>query len=127
VETELGTLPDAILAADQIRQVFSNLLLNARDAMPEGGTLHIRTRAVRCVDNLRIWVRILIADTGTGIAPEIIGDIFEPFVTTKGEKGTGLGLWIVRGIVHNHEGRISVRSRPGKGTVFQIDLPVTKP
>ena len=127
VETELGTLPDAILAADQIRQVFSNLLLNARDAMPDGGTLRIRTRAVRALDNLRIWVRILIADTGTGIAPEIIGDIFEPFVTTKGEKGTGLGLWIVRGIVHNHEGRISVRSRPGKGTVFQIDLPVTKP
>ncbi|HKF21805.1 MAG TPA: ATP-binding protein [Candidatus Angelobacter sp.] len=127
VETELGTLPDAILAADQIRQVFSNLLLNARDAMPEGGTLRIRTRAVRALDNLRIWVRILIADTGTGIAPEIIGDIFEPFVTTKGEKGTGLGLWIVRGIVHNHEGRISVRSGLGKGTVFQIDLPVTKP
>jgi signal transduction histidine kinase len=127
VKTELGTLPDAILAADQIRQVFSNLLLNARDAMPAGGTLRIRTRAVRALDSLRIWVRILIADTGTGIAPEIIGDIFEPFVTTKGERGTGLGLWIVRGIVHNHEGRISVRSRPGKGTVFQIDLPVTKP
>src|SRR5262249_20525720 len=127
VETELGTLPDAILAADQIRQVFSNLVFNARDAMASGGTLRIRTRAVRSLDSLRIWVRILIADTGTGIAPEIVGDIFEPFVTTKGEKGTGLGLWIVRGIVHNHEGRISVRSRLGKGTVFQIDLPVTKP
>jgi signal transduction histidine kinase len=127
VETELGALPDAILAADQIRQVFSNLLLNARDAMPAGGILRIRTRAVRALDSLRIWVRILIADTGTGIAPDIIGDIFEPFVTTKGEKGTGLGLWIVRGIVHNHEGRISVRSRLGRGTVFQIDLPVTKP
>jgi signal transduction histidine kinase len=127
VETELGTLPDAIIAADQIRQVFSNLLLNARDAMPEGGTLRIRTRAVRSHDSVRIWVRILIADTGTGIPRQIISDIFEPFVTTKGEKGTGLGLWIVKGIVHNHEGRLSVRSRPGKGTVFRIDLPVTKP
>ncbi len=127
VETELGTLPDAILAADQIRQVFSNLLLNARDAMPAGGILRIRTRAVRAYDSARIWVRVLIADTGAGIAPEIIDDIFEPFVTTKGEKGTGLGLWIVKGIVHNHEGRLFVRSRVGKGTVFQIDLPVTKP
>jgi len=127
VETELGALPDAILGADQIRQVFSNLLLNARDAMPSGGILRVRTRTVRALDGLRIWVRVLVADTGIGIAPEIIDDIFEPFVTTKGEKGTGLGLWIVKGIVHNHEGRISVRSRPGKGTVFQIDLPVTKP
>jgi signal transduction histidine kinase len=127
VETELGALPDAILGADQIRQVFSNLLLNARDAMPSGGILRVRTRTVRALDGLRIWVRVLVADTGTGIAPEIIDDIFEPFVTTKGEKGTGLGLWIVKGIVHNHEGRITVRSRPGKGTVFQIDLPVTKP
>jgi signal transduction histidine kinase len=127
VETELGALPDAILGADQIRQVFSNLLLNARDAMPSGGILRVRTRTMRALDGLRIWVRVLVADTGTGIAPEIIDDIFEPFVTTKGEKGTGLGLWIVKGIVHNHEGRITVRSRPGKGTVFQIDLPVTKP
>src|SRR5262249_48937846 len=62
VETELGTLPDAILAAGQIRQVLSNLVFNARDAMPAGGTLRIRTRAVRSVDSMRIWVRILVAD-----------------------------------------------------------------
>jgi signal transduction histidine kinase len=69
-------------------------------------------------------VRILIADTGAGISPEMRKSIFEPFVTTKGEKGTGLGLWIVRGIVNNHGGKIDIRSKPGWGTVFKIELPV---
>jgi signal transduction histidine kinase len=71
-------------------------------------------------------VRILIADTGTGISREMIRTIFEPFVTTKGEKGTGLGLWIVKGIIQNHAGKLSVRSSQGKGTLFKIDLPVVK-
>jgi signal transduction histidine kinase len=72
------------------------------------------------------FIRILIGDTGTGIPAEIVRTIFEPFVTTKGEKGTGLGLWIVKGIVANHGGKLSVRSRVGKGTVFKIDIPVVK-
>jgi signal transduction histidine kinase len=107
--------------------VLSNLIINAKDAMPNGGRLHIRTRHLHGKDELHGWVRILIADTGSGISEEMTQSIFEPFVTTKGEKGTGLGLWIVKGIIQNHAGKLSIRSRMGKGTVFRIDLPVVKP
>src|SRR5947209_2459681 len=126
LQSELETLPDAVIAADQIRQVLSNLVINAKDAMPSGGRLRIRTRHIPGADDLHGWVRILIADTGTGIPSEMLRSIFEPFVTTKGEKGTGLGLWIVKGIIQNHAGKLSVKSKPGKGTVFKIDLPVVK-
>jgi len=124
---DLRPLPDAVIAADQVRQVLSNLVINARDAMPNGGKLRIRSRYVAGHDDLHGWVRVLVADSGTGIPPEMIRAIFEPFVTTKGEKGTGLGLWIVKGIIQNHAGRLSVRSRLGAGTVFKIDLPAGKP
>ena len=124
VQTQLDVLPDAVIAADQIRQVLSNLVINARDAMPNGGKLRIRSRHIPGYDDLHGWVRILIADTGSGIPPEMIRTIFEPFVTTKGERGTGLGLWIVKGIIQNHAGKLSVRSRMGRGTTFKIDLPV---
>ena len=126
VQTELEALPDAVIAADQIRQVLSNLVINARDAMPNGGKLRIRSRHIPGYDDLHGWVRILIADTGSGIPPEMIRSIFEPFVTTKGERGTGLGLWIVKGIIQNHAGKLSVKSRVGHGTTFKIDLPVVK-
>lgn len=126
VRSDLGVLPDAVIAADQIRQVLSNLVINAKDAMPNGGKLTIRSRHLPTRDDLHGWVRILIADTGTGIPPEMVSTIFEPFVTTKGEKGTGLGLWIVKGIIQNHAGRLRVKSKLGKGTVFKIDLPVVK-
>ena len=126
VHSDLGVLPDAVIAADQIRQVLSNLVINAKDAMPSGGKLMIRSRHLPTRDDLHGWVRILIADTGTGIPPEMVNTIFEPFVTTKGEKGTGLGLWIVKGIIENHAGRLRVKSKLGKGTVFKIDLPVVK-
>ena len=76
----------------QLQQVFLNLFLNARDAMPRGGWLSVATR----VENGRGVAEI--ADTGSGIPPDMLNTIFEPFVTTKGEKGTGLGLWIVKGI-----------------------------
>lgn len=124
VEAELGVLPLAPVAADQIRQVLSNMIINARDAMPDGGKLWIRSRYVPASGQLPARVRISIADTGTGIPPEIIGDVFEPFVTTKGDKGTGLGLWIVQSIIQTHAGSLKVRSRVGKGTVFRIDLPL---
>ena len=126
VHSDLGVLPDAVIAADQIRQVLSNLVINAKDAMPNGGKLTIRSRHLPTRDDLHGWVRILIADTGSGIPPEMVSTIFEPFVTTKGEKGTGLGLWIVKGIIQNHAGRLRVKSKLGKGTVFKIDLPVVK-
>ena len=126
VITDLRPMPDAIIAADQVRQVLSNIVINARDAMPNGGKLRIRTRHIPGPDDLHGWVRIVIADSGTGIPREMLRTIFEPFVTTKGEKGTGLGLWIVKGIIQNHAGKLVVRSRVGTGTVFKIDLPVVK-
>jgi signal transduction histidine kinase len=124
VDARLGILPDAPVAGDQMRQVLSNMILNARDAMPDGGKLWVRTRHVPARDHVPGQVRISIADTGIGIPSEIISDIFEPFVTTKGDKGTGLGLWIVQSIIQAHTGSLKVRSRVGKGTIFQIDLPL---
>jgi signal transduction histidine kinase len=126
VRLDLREMPDALIAADQIRQVLSNIIINARDAMPDGGKMVIRTRHIPGRNELRSWVRILIADNGSGIPRDLQRAIFEPFVTTKGEKGTGLGLWIVKGIIQNHAGKLSVRSTVGKGTVFKIDLPVVR-
>ncbi|HUQ49700.1 MAG TPA: ATP-binding protein [Terriglobales bacterium] len=126
VVTDFGDLPPAVVAADQLRQVFSNLVINAKDSMPNGGKLWVRTRQVYAKNELHGWIRILIADTGSGIPQEMVDSIFEPFVTTKGEKGTGLGLWIVKGIIGNHGGKLSVRSKVGNGTVFKIELPVVR-
>jgi PAS domain S-box-containing protein len=123
---EYADLPPAVVSADQLRQVFSNIVINAKDSMPNGGKLRIRTRQIAVGDGLHGWIRILIADTGSGIPNEIVKTVFEPFVTTKGEKGTGLGLWIVKGIIGNHGGKISVRSKIGAGTVFKIDLPMVR-
>lgn len=126
VKTNYGRLPAAVVSSDQLHQVFSNLIINAKDSMANGGRLFVRTRQVTGSDGLHGWIRILLADTGSGIPPNIVNTVFEPFVTTKGEKGTGLGLWIVKGIIGNHGGKISVRSKLGKGTVFKIDLPMVK-
>jgi signal transduction histidine kinase len=111
-------------SADQFRQVLSNLVVNARDSMAKGGMLRIRTSHCPSPDRLHGWIRIVVADTGAGIPAALLDSIFEPFVTTKGEKGTGLGLWIIKGIVENHAGKIRVRSRVGHGTVFRVELPV---
>jgi len=126
VQTKLGKLPQAVGSADQLRQVLSNLVVNARDSMSHGGVLQVRTRHLPAPDGIHGWVRILIADNGSGIPGNILESIFEPFVTTKGEKGTGLGLWIVKGIIENHAGKIRVRSGVGHGTVFKLDLPVVR-
>ena len=127
VGTKLRDVPDAVVAADQLRQVLSNLVINAKDSMPDGGRLLLRTRHIRTSREFPLGsIRILVADTGSGIPKELLHSIFEPFVTTKGEKGTGLGLWIVRGIIGNHGGKISVRSKVGKGTVFKIELPAVR-
>ena len=126
IVTHLGDIPDAVVAADQLRQVLTNLVINAKDAMPEGGRLLVRTNHVRRSEGAHGWIRITIGDTGCGVPKEMLGTIFEPFVTTKGEKGTGLGLWIVKGIINNHGGKISVRSRQAKGTVFKVEIPVVR-
>jgi signal transduction histidine kinase len=126
VEKQFGQLPPMKGSADQFRQLLSNLVVNAQDSMAGGGTLTIRTSHVRSTRGTYEQVSLVIADTGTGISDEIRKTMFEPFVSTKGEKGTGLGLWIVKGIVENHGGRIHVRSSAGKGTIFKIVFPISR-
>jgi two-component system NtrC family sensor kinase len=102
----------------QLELALLNLLTNSVDAMPTGGTLTVR------LDGVEGRLRLAIADTGTGIPPELVPQIFDPWVTTKGhDKGTGLGLSIARQVVASHGGSISVDNRPGAGAVFTIDLP----
>ena len=91
----------------------------------QGGVLRVRTHVFH-KDESREMIRIVVADTGCGISETMLNTMFEPFVTTKGERGTGLGLWIVKGIVENHGGKLRVRSRVGKGTVFNIELPAVR-
>jgi PAS domain S-box-containing protein len=117
----------------QIQQVVLNLTVNARDAMPEGGDLVLSVDAVvlgesDCLRTMGIaageYVRLSVGDTGCGIAEEHLPRIFEPFFTTKERgKGTGMGLAMVYGIVHNHGGGVRVDSTPGRGTTFEIYLP----
>jgi signal transduction histidine kinase len=109
-------------SADQFRQLLSNLVINAQDAMPGGGRLTIKTR-YRKARGPYGQISIVLADTGSGIPRDVQNTMFEAFVSTKGEKGTGLGLWIVKGIVESHSGRIQVRSTVGKGTIFKLIFP----
>ena len=108
-----------------------NLALNAKDAMPDGGTLTIETRNVVPGDDYcqaigESWVLLSVSDTGHGIEKEVIEHIFEPFFTTKETgKGTGLGLATVYGIVKQHNGHIRCDSQPGKGATFHVYFPVT--
>jgi len=127
VQKRLGDLPPMKGSADQFRQLLSNLVVNARDSLQPGGKLIIKTQQVLASDGLHGWVKLSVADTGSGIARDLQKSMFEPFVSTKGEKGTGLGLWIVKGIVENHNGRIRVHSGVGKGTVFSLTFPVVRP
>jgi signal transduction histidine kinase len=113
--------------AGEIRQVVSNLVANAIDALPANGALRIRVQHAREMANSdRLGGKIVIADTGSGISPQHRKKLFEPFYTTKQDVGTGLGLWVSREIVQKHGGNISLRSSivPGhSGTVFSIFLP----
>ncbi|HEY6549111.1 MAG TPA: response regulator [Vicinamibacteria bacterium] len=106
----------------QIEQVILNLVVNARDAMPEGGRLAISTRPAQLGE--RKSIRLTVTDSGVGISPEARERLFEPFFTTKEPgKGTGLGLATVQSIVAQAEGRVSVESAPGQGASFHIELP----
>ncbi|MDZ7267700.1 MAG: ATP-binding protein [candidate division KSB1 bacterium] len=124
------SLPLVSMDVDQIQQVLVNLLLNANDAMAEkGGTLTIITSRATLADqpaapDAQQYVQIQVSDTGCGIPPEHLQKIFEPFFSTKGQKGNGLGLAIVWGIVEKHNGRITVQSEVGKGTTFTVFLPL---
>jgi PAS domain S-box-containing protein len=112
----------------EIRQVFSNLIANAIDAMPQHGTLTLRISESREWNNSGLpGIRVTVADTGSGIQPEHRKNLFQPFYTTKKDIGTGLGLWITRGIVEKHGGMIHVRSKIGpesSGTAFSVFLPL---
>jgi len=131
VETDLDpALPLVIASSDQIKQVLLNLMLNGQQAMPQGGTLFVSTRLSHGADPEFLMsdsVHIQIRDTGNGIAEEHLPHIFEPFFSTKDEKGTGLGLWVSQGIVQAHGGSIKLRSRPGRGTTFSVALPIGGP
>jgi two-component system, LuxR family, sensor kinase FixL len=109
----------------QLRQVFLNLLTNASDAMPQGGTLTLRVTG-GALDTGAPAVVIEFADTGLGIAPEHLPKVLEPFFTTKAEdKGTGLGLAICKRIVQEHHGTFTLASEVGQGTTVRIALPLT--
>ncbi len=121
-------LPPIRASADQLKQVLLNLFLNAGEAMPGGGTLSIRTRAGASAGEVPSdTVRLEVGDTGVGMDEDTQARIFEPFFSTKTQRGTGLGLWVSHGIVQGHGGTLKVRSTPGAGTTFVVTLPVQGP
>ena len=127
VETQILPVPEVPAIGNQIQQVLLNLLINARQAMPQGGRLLIKLDHDTAAGTVDLTVR----DTGTGIPPDKLRRIFDPFFTTKsgpdesGKGGTGLGLAACRNIIEAHHGRIRVESAVGKGTAFTIKLPTS--
>jgi PAS domain S-box-containing protein len=125
-DLKLMEAPRVFSLEGEIRQVVNNLVRNALDAMNNGGRLLVRLHAQRDWRSGVNGVRLTVADTGEGIRPEMKGHLYEPFQTTKELTGTGLGLWVSKGIVEKHGGRIQTRTRRGEkhGTVFAVWLPV---
>lgn len=125
VEKEIGKTPTVMASPSQIQRLLLNLLTNARQATPEGGSIKVKLAA----EPKTRMVVVTIRDSGSGIDPEMLPKIFEPFFTTKsgpdssGKGGTGLGLSACKEIVENHNGRIRVQSTVGKGTAFSIRIP----
>jgi nitrogen fixation negative regulator NifL len=117
VATELGEVPPVVGNAADLREALTNLILNAVDAMPKGGTITLRTRS----DGSRVTLRV--ADTGMGMTEEVRRRCLEPFFTTKGDHGTGLGLSMVYGILQRHGGTVDIQTTLGKGTTFILSLP----
>ena len=116
-------LPPVMVDAEQMHQVFLNLILNAIGAMPDGGRLEIKT-AIRRDDNKSMkLMEISFKDTGCGIPKDVTDKVFNPFFTTKSE-GTGLGLAIAHKIIENHDGTIEVESQEGKGSIFSVYIPI---
>jgi len=116
-----GDLPVVLGSSNRLQQVFLNLFLNAKDAMPSGGMLEVRSAANNGS------VEIEVADTGMGIQRENLARVFDPFFTTKAMgRGTGLGLSVSYGIIKEHAGKIEVRSTPGKGTSFRLEFPAAR-
>ena len=122
VQTQLKpALPAVNGNAGKLQQVFMNLIMNARDAMPRGGELTITTAAENSS------VRVEVSDNGVGIPAEHINKIFDPFFTTKAtSRGTGLGLAVTYGIIQEHAGSIQVDSVVGRGTTFRLEFPAVR-
>ena len=126
IQTELRGAPKITAFPNELRQLFANLISNAIDATPPGGRIRIEVgQALNWRHESQKGVCIVVADTGSGIPDRIRHRIFEPFVTTKGDAGTGLGLWVCDDIVKRHGGRLKLRTRTAvrSGTVFSIFLP----
>ena len=118
-KTISSQLPKVLADPDHMNQVFLNLILNACQAMPEGGTLRL---ALHPTDDT---VELTVQDSGCGIPQEQLSKIFDPFFSTKAVgEGTGLGLTVVHGILQEHQGAIRVTSVPGQGTTFMVSLPI---
>jgi signal transduction histidine kinase len=117
VELDLQEIPVILGDAARLRDAITNLIFNAVDAMPKGGTITLRTRAEEK------YVLLEVSDTGIGMTEDVRRSCFEPFFTTKGQHGTGLGLAMVHGIAQHHLGKIDIMSEPGKGTTFALRLP----
>jgi len=125
IRTGFADIPEIEVDKGQISQVFSNLILNAIQAMPGGGELKVVTMPGKRVDDALKNVKVQVSDSGHGIPEDKLKKLFDPFFTTK-YGGTGLGLTITHSIVDGHKGYIDVESRPGKGTTFIITLPVSQ-
>lgn len=126
VNKQYETVKPIVGLEGELRQLFANLVGNALDAMGKAGTLTLRLRSASPGNGHGAGIRVIVADTGNGIAPEVKSKLFEPFFTTKGNTGTGLGLWISSEILQKHKGSIQVKSyvNPQKsGTVFSVFLP----
>ncbi len=114
----------------EVRQVVSNLLLNSLDAIPEAGKITMRAAPCQAYRSERTAIRITVADNGHGMSDSSLRNLFQPFFTTKGTVGNGLGLWVSKQIIEKHGGSIQVRSRthgPRQGTTFSILLPIRRP
>jgi len=120
IQKTYSPVPSTLGSASELREVFTNLINNALDAMPEGGTIEVKTALKEST------ILIDITDTGVGIPEELQTRIFDPFFTTKGVQSTGLGMSISYGIISRHKGTIAVKSAEGKGTTFTIKLPVAE-
>jgi signal transduction histidine kinase/CheY-like chemotaxis protein len=129
VESRFRDTPAVVVHDGEIRQVLANLISNATDALAEHGRLILRTTPARHPRTGVLGVAVTVADTGHGMAPEILSRIYEPFFSTKGATGTGLGLWVSLEIVEKHGGSLRVRSRLRRagdigGTIFRLFLPL---
>ena len=125
LETQSETTATVPAFPGEMRQVFSNLIVNAVDAVPRGGTVKIRVKHGRNWKSKALGIRVLVSDNGPGIPGGLRSRIFEPFFTTKGEKGTGVGLWVSEGVLKKHNGNIRVKSSTATdhGTTFAVFLP----